>query len=184
MTFWLFLPFISLQELLETDLGRSQMYVPSGGLRVCSLQELLRLTSHLWRLKNPVTHSSLSQIRNLCQRRTQFYILMEQRKVWTAFCNTCCLEWMYRICMLLTVIDHWIISWSWTAWKLNTRMLQLSTFWEPDTSKSPIVVCSLPSSSLVSFATPPAVCPCFIVDMCPFLPLSLPCSLRNWLCCW
>lgn len=75
---------------------------------------------------------------------------------------------MYRICMLLTVTAHRIILWSWTAWKLNTTIQQLFTYWEPDTSKSPILVCSFPSSP-----TPPAVCPCFIVAVCPSLPPSL-----------
>lgn len=80
-----------------------------GGFGVCSLQELLRLASLHWRLKNPVTHSSLSQIRNLCQSRTQCYVLMELVKYeLDSVINaklSLCLDWTCRICMLLTAIE-------------------------------------------------------------------------------
>lgn len=133
--------------------------------------------------KNPVTHNSQSQIRNVCQSRTQCYVLMELLKSeLDSVINAklfFCLEWTCQICMLLTVIAPWIMSRSWAAW--TTQYLDIATvhLWEPDTSKSPVLVCSLLSSS-----TPLAVCPCFIVAVFPSLPPSLPCSLRNWLCCW
>lgn len=74
------------QNSFETGLGRSVFQ----GFRVCSLQELLRLSSVQWRLKNPVTQEFMSELHTvLCTHWAC--------KVWSQFCNECqlfcCFEW-------------------------------------------------------------------------------------------
>lgn len=65
-------------ESVETDLETVLKYMfQVVGFRICSLQELLRLAPYRWRLKNPVSQSSVSQIRLFCHSHAQRYVLME-----------------------------------------------------------------------------------------------------------
>lgn len=53
-------------------------------------------------------------------------------------------------------------------------MQQLFTYWDPGTSKSPILVCSLSFLLTPNPRLTPAVCPCFTVAMHPPPPPPLP----------
>lgn len=65
-----------------------------------------------------------------------------------------------RMCMLLA---NMVLN----CMKRKTRMQQLFTYWDPGTSKSPILVCSLSFLLTPNPCLTPAVCPCFTVAMHP-----------------
>lgn len=72
-----------------------------------------------------------------------------------------------RMCMLLA---NMVLN----CMKRKTRMQQLFTYWDPGTSKSPILVCSLSFLLTPNPCLTPAVCPCFTVAMHPPPPPPLP----------